>query len=287
MTEKLRSGHRDNAPSTSEAISIRNLSFAYDDSPLILRDITFGVPSGEFVCFLGQSGCGKSTLLRLLAGLERPSEGEIFLHGRPIRGAGLDRGVVFQDYGLFPWMTAGENIKLALEQKFPNWTKHQYRERTMEALRQVGLNESVYRKLPKALSGGMKQRCAIAQAFAIEPSILLMDEPFGALDAVTRARLQDMLLELWAGQTPKKTIFFVTHDVDEALLLASRIIVLGQSPSSVIYDCAIDSEKKPTRETQFVDINILRLRNELIRQINLDVAQLNSEDTNHKGDMLS
>ena len=274
-------GHRDNAQ--EEVISIRNLSFSYSSvgtgkNPLILQDIDLFVSSGEFVCFLGQSGCGKSTLLRLLAGLERPSGGEILLNGQKITGAGLDRGVVFQDYGLFPWLTAGENIKLALEQKFPNWTKTQYRDKAIEALERVGLGGDVYRKLPKALSGGMKQRCAIAQAFAIEPSILLMDEPFGALDAVTRARLQDMLLELWAGQDPKKTVFFVTHDVDEAILIASRIIVLGQSPSRVIYDCVIPEDEKPTRETQFENLEILKLRNELIRQINRDVSS-------HKLDM--
>ena len=270
-------GHRDNA--REKVISIRNLSFSYSgESPLILQDIDLSVSSGEFVCFLGQSGCGKSTLLRLLAGLERPSGGEILLNGQKITGAGLDRGVVFQDYGLFPWLTAGENIKLALEQKFPNWTKTQYKDKAIEALERVGLGGDVYRKLPKALSGGMKQRCAIAQAFAIEPSILLMDEPFGALDAVTRARLQDMLLELWAGQDPKKTVFFVTHDVDEAILLASRIIVLGQSPSRVIYECVIPEDEKPTRETQFENLEILKLRNELIRQINRDVSS-------HKLDM--
>ena len=249
-------------------ISVRNLSFSYgDNTSLILEDVNFDVPSGEFVCILGASGCGKSTLLRLIAGLEKPSHGEILLDGRRITGAGLDRGIVFQDYGLFPWITAGENIRLALEQKFPNWTKSQYIERTLQALKQVGLGEDVYRKLPKALSGGMKQRCAIAQVFATDPPVMLMDEPFGALDAVTRARLQDMLLSLWNGQEQRKTVIFVTHDVDEALLLAGRIIVIGQG--KIIYDYTIPPDMKPTRETQFEDLNILRLRNELIRQINL------------------
>ena len=253
-------------------ISIKDLSFAYTDDKLILKNISIDIQAGEFVCLLGQSGCGKSTFLRLIAELEKPTEGEIFCHEKLVRSAGLDRGVVFQDYGLFPWLTAGENIKLALQQKFPKWSKSEYKEAAIEALKQVGLDESVYKKLPKTLSGGMKQRCAIAQAFAIKSSILLMDEPFGALDAVTRARLQDMLLELCAEQSPKKTVLFVTHDVDEALLLASRIIVFGQSPSQIIYDCSIPEEKKPTRETQFEDIEILRMRNELIRQINKDVA---------------
>ena len=167
---------------------IKDLSFSYTgDTRLILKDIDLEVQTGEFVCLLGQSGCGKSTFLRLLAGLEKPTQGELEQDGKPIEGAGLDRGVVFQDYGLFPWMTAGENIMLALKQKYPQKTKAEHKEIAMQAMRSVGLDDAVFDKLPKELSGGMKQRCAIAQAFSINPPILLMDEPFGALDAVTRA----------------------------------------------------------------------------------------------------
>ena len=253
-------------------ISVRGLSFAYDPDKMVLQDINLDVPAGQFVCLLGQSGCGKSTLLRLLMGLESPTAGEILLDGESIRGPSLDRGAVFQDYGLFPWMTAGENIVLALEQRFPTWGKKRWREAAARRLQEVGLAESVYRKLPRELSGGMQQRCAIAQAFAIEPSVLLMDEPIGALDAVTRAMLQDLVLELCARQEPRKTVFFVTHDVDEALLLATRIVVLGQTPSRIIYDHTIPEEQRPTRETQFERADVLKLRNELIRQINRDVA---------------
>lgn len=254
-------------------VSIEGLSFAYDGTErLILKDISLKVGAGEFVALLGQSGCGKSTFLRLLAGLEKPTGGNIFLGDKEISKAGLDRGVVFQDYGLFPWMTAGENIILALRQKFPEKDKKELKRIAIDNLKAVGLKEDVFKKLPKELSGGMKQRCAIAQAFSMDPPVLLMDEPFGALDAVTRAKLQDLVLELWAGCKPKKTVFFVTHDVDEALLLANRIIVLGQSPSSIIYDCTIDEDKRPTRESQFEDPEILKLRNQLILQINRDVA---------------
>lgn len=254
-------------------IKINNLSFAYEDGgKLILKDINTEIHDGEFVCILGQSGCGKSTLLRLLAGLETATVGEILNDEEPIGGPSLNKGVVFQDYGLFPWMTAGENILLALKQKFPGRDKKELKEIAVNMIKAVGLDEAVYKKLPKELSGGMKQRCAIAQAFSIDPPILLMDEPFGALDAVTRARLQDLVRELWSQGNPKKTVFFVTHDVDEALLLANRILVLGQRPSNVIYDCKIPEDKRPTRESLFGDPEILQLRNTLIGQINKDVA---------------
>jgi NitT/TauT family transport system ATP-binding protein len=253
-------------------IEIRDLSFSYaDDKRLILKDISLEVKKGEFVCLLGQSGCGKSTFLRLLAGLEQSTKGELRVDGETITKASLNRGVVFQDYGLFPWMTAGENILLALTQKFPRKDKKELKETAVRMLQAVGLDENIYKKYPKALSGGMKQRCAIARAFGIDPPVLLMDEPFGALDAVTRAKLQDLLLELWSKDKEKKTVFFVTHDVDEAILLANRICVLGQSPSNIIYECKIPDESRPTRDTQFEDVKVLKLRNELIGNINRDV----------------
>lgn len=256
-----------------ENIRINNLSFAYPDEPdkLIIKDINLEIESGEFVCLLGQSGCGKSTLLKLLAGLQKPSVGEITIDGEPIKGASLERTVVFQDYGLFPWMTAGDNILLALQQKYPKRNKKELKGVVMEMLKRVGLDESVYKKLPKELSGGMKQRCAIARSLSVDAPVFLMDEPFGALDAVTRSRLQDLILHLWSKDEVKKTVFFVTHDVDEALLLANRIVVLGQSPSNVIYDCKIPEDKKATRENQFENVEVLKLRNELIKQINQDV----------------
>ena len=257
-------------------VAIKSLSFAYPDEAdkLILKDIDMNVEKGEFVCLLGQSGCGKSTFLRLLAGLEHPTSGDIFFGEEAINGASLERGMVFQDYGLFPWMTAGENIMLALQQKFPKRSKKELKAIAVNMLQKVGLDENVYRKLPKELSGGMKQRCAIARAFSIDPPVLLMDEPFGALDAVTRARLQVMVLELWAREDPKKTVFFVTHDVDEALLLANRIFVFGQSPSNIIFECSDDKENFDIpREDQFENAEIIELRHTLIRHLNKDVAR--------------
>ncbi len=255
-------------------VSIKNISFSYANSDrLILENINLEVEAGDFVCLLGQSGCGKSTLLRLLAGLEKPTTGTITVGGKPVQGAGLDRSVVFQDYGLFPWMTAGDNILLALEQKFPEKSKSELQEVTKQALQNVGLKPEVYHKYPKELSGGMKQRCAIARSFSMDSPVLLMDEPFGALDAVTRAMLQDMLLELWAKDEKKKTVFFVTHDVDEAILLGSRICVLGQSPSQIICEKLIPEDEKPERKHLYEKEEILTLRNTLIRSINDNVSQ--------------
>ena len=257
-----------------ESVEVKELSFAYENTDtLILKDLNMQIQEGDFVCLLGQSGCGKSTLLRLLAGLEKPTTGEILIDGKLIKGASLERSVVFQDYGLFPWMTAGENIVLALKQKFPKQKKSELKAIAKEMLVKVGLDESVYGKLPKELSGGMKQRCAIARSFSINPPVLLMDEPFGALDAVTRARLQEMVLDLWKSDETKKIVFFVTHDVDEALLLANKIFVLGQKPSSVIYSCEIPEEDKPDRNSLYENVHIMKLRNELIKYINQDVAE--------------
>ena len=254
-------------------VLIKNVQFAYPDEPdrKILEDIDLRVEPGEFVCLLGQSGCGKSTLLKLLAGLQSPTEGEIAVDGVPVKGASLERTVVFQDYGLFPWMSAGENVLLALTQKYPKRDKKELKEEVYRQLKSVGLADSVYKKLPKELSGGMKQRCAIARSLAVDAPIMLMDEPFGALDAVTRAKLQDLILKLWNQGDTRKTVFFVTHDVDEALLLANRIIIFGQSPSQVIYDKKISDSERATRENQFENPEVLKLRNELIKQINADI----------------
>ncbi len=255
-------------------VSIENLSFAYPGSEkLILNGVNMSINEGDFVCLLGQSGCGKSTLLRLLAGLEKPTEGTLKVDGQLIRGTDLERSVVFQDYGLFPWMSAGENIVLALQQRFPRMKKAECKRRTLEMFAQVGLAADVFNKYPKELSGGMKQRCAIARSFSMNPPILLMDEPFGALDAVTRARLQDMVLDLWQHEERHKTVFFVTHDVEEALLLATRIFVLGQSPSKVIYSKEIPLCDKPDRKGMYQSDFIAKLRTELVSFINQDVLE--------------
>lgn len=259
------------------AIAVENIRFSYD-TEIILQDINMRINSGDFVCLLGESGCGKSTFLRLMAGLAYPDSGEIRIDDRPIEGAGLDRGVVFQDYSLFPWLTTGKNIMLSLRQKYKDKSKKELKEIILRSLSEVGLDEGVYKKYPFELSGGMKQRCAICRAFALDPPVLLMDEPFGALDAITRGRLQRMTHDLWQkDQQNRKTIVFVTHDVDEALLLANRIFLLGSTPGRVIYSHEFQKGEKPPLEHTLDAPDIIALRNKLLHVLNRDIASKMNE----------
>jgi nitrate/nitrite transport system ATP-binding protein len=197
-----------------------------------LRDIHLDVGRGEFVTLIGHSGCGKSTLLNLVAGLTTPSHGVLLLENREIRGPGPDRGVVFQNHSLLPWMTCFDNVHLAVERVFgAAENRAQLRDRTRAALALVGLADAQHKR-PGEISGGMKQRVGIARALAMEPKMLLMDEPFGALDALTRARLQDELMRIVAATG--STVLMVTHDVDEAVLLSDRIVMLTNGPAATI-----------------------------------------------------
>jgi nitrate/nitrite transport system ATP-binding protein len=197
-----------------------------------LTDINLTVEQGEFVALIGHSGCGKSTLLNLVAGLTRPTQGNLFLANREIAGPGPDRGVVFQNHSLLPWLTCFENVYLGVERVFAATdSKSQMKDRTHEALKLVKLTHAET-KLPHEISGGMKQRVGIARALAIEPKMLLLDEPFGALDALTRAHLQDELMKI-VSET-KSTVMMVTHDMDEAVLLSDRVVMMTNGPSARI-----------------------------------------------------
>ncbi|MBI5276067.1 MAG: ABC transporter ATP-binding protein [Burkholderiales bacterium] len=197
-----------------------------------LRDIDLTVAKGEFVALIGHSGCGKSTLLNLLAGLAKPTEGSLICANREISGPGPDRGVVFQNHSLLPWLTCFENVYLAVERVFgATQSKAQLKARTDAALKLVGLTPAAAKR-PGEISGGMKQRVGIARALSMEPQVLLMDEPFGALDALTRAKLQDELLQIVAET--HSTVVMVTHDVDEAVLLADRIVMMTNGPAATI-----------------------------------------------------
>ena len=197
-----------------------------------LRDIHLTVDQGEFVTLIGHSGCGKSTLLNLLAGLTRPTAGVLLCDKREITAPGPERGVVFQNHSLLPWLSCFENVHLAVERVFgATETKTQMKVRTQAALELVGMGHALSKR-PHEISGGMKQRVGIARALAMEPKVLLMDEPFGALDALTRARLQDELLKIVART--KSTVVLVTHDVDEAVLLSDRIVMMTNGPAATI-----------------------------------------------------
>ncbi|MFT3803830.1 MAG: ABC transporter ATP-binding protein [Burkholderiaceae bacterium] len=197
-----------------------------------LRDIDLDVAQGEFVSLIGHSGCGKSTLLNLIAGLTRPTQGVLLCANREIAGPGPDRAVVFQNHSLLPWLTCFENVYLGVERVFGRGEgKARLRQRTEEALALVGLGHAAHKR-PGEISGGMKQRVGIARALAMQPQVLLMDEPFGALDALTRARLQDELLAI--VQQTRSTVVMVTHDVDEAVLLSDKIVMMTNGPAATI-----------------------------------------------------
>lgn len=197
-----------------------------------LRDIRLSIAAGEFITLIGHSGCGKSTLLNLLAGLTAPTSGTLICAGREIAGPGPDRAVVFQNHSLLPWLSCFDNVHLGVERVFGGAeTRAQLKTRTREALELVGLSHAENR-YPHEISGGMKQRVGIARALAMEPKMLLMDEPFGALDALTRAHLQDELLKIVAKT--RSTVVMVTHDVDEAVLLADRIVMMTNGPAATI-----------------------------------------------------
>ena len=197
-----------------------------------LRDIDLTVAKGEFVALIGHSGCGKSTLLNLIAGLTRPTQGALLCANREIAGPGPDRAMVFQNHSLLPWLTCFENIYLGVERVFGSTEKKpQLKQRTDDALALVGLTHATHKR-PGEISGGMKQRVGIARALAMEPKVLLMDEPFGALDALTRAKLQDELLAI--VQKTQSTVVMVTHDVDEAVLLSDKIVMMTNGPAATI-----------------------------------------------------
>ena len=215
--------------------------------------LTLDIADGEIVTVVGPSGCGKSTALNMVAGLIPHNGGEVLVGGKPVEGPGPDRGVIFQQYALFPWMTVRENVEFGL--KIQGQPAEARRKTAMHYLGLVGLTDFAD-AYPKTLSGGMKQRCAIARAYAVNPSVLLMDEPFGALDALTRVRLQDQLLDTWSKD--KRTVMFITHDVDEAVYIAHRVIVLAANPGRLQQIIEVDLPFPRTEEIrlspEFADI---------------------------------
>ena len=233
------------------------------DSVQALRSVNLTIDKGEFVCLIGASGCGKSTLLRIIAGFEQPTSGAVSLYENAITAPGSDRGMVFQDYALFPWMTVRENISFGPRQK--GMAKKYVDQITDEYLNMVGLAKFAQR-FPQQLSGGMKQRVAIARVLANECEVLLMDEPFGALDALTRESLQQEVLDIWART--KVTVIFVTHSVEEAVLLSDRVVVMTAGPGRIEADIAIELARP--REVSAIDFN--QVRRDITQRLTSHVA---------------
>ena len=245
-------------------ISLQNLKKSFGKTQVI-HDLSIDVKDGELIVIVGPSGCGKSTLLNLIAGLQAPTSGKIIIDGLAIKGPGPDRGVIFQNYALMPWLTTIQNIEFALNTVFPEKTKPDIKERAINYLRMVGL-EKASNKFPKELSGGMKQRVAIARALSINPNMLLMDEPFGALDALTRSYLQEELLSIWRKN--KVTVVLITHSIEEALLLSDKIILMSSGPSATISEeISVDLDRPRDRQNIEQDPKYLKIKMRLEKHL--------------------
>ncbi|GDX77979.1 ABC transporter ATP-binding protein [Cyanobium sp.] len=235
---------------------------------LVLDQISLTMHTGQFLALLGSSGSGKSTLMRLVAGLEKPTSGSLSLDGRPIRGPGSDRGMVFQKYSLYPWLTAAQNVAFGLELK--GLERSQIKERTAFYLEVVGLVDSA-KRLPRELSGGMQQRVAIARALAAEPRLLLLDEPFGALDLQIRESMQEFLHNLW--RSTGLSVLLITHDIDEALLLAQQVHILAPRPGRIVQTLSLDLDRCDLHELR-ISTPFQTLRHQvadMLRQLDRDL----------------
>lgn len=216
----------------------------------IFENVNVAINKGEFVCIIGHSGCGKSTILNVLAGLDDATSGTVIMDGQEVSGPSLDRGVVFQNYSLLPWLTTLQNVVFGVRARWPKWDKSKVQEHAKHYLSMVGLSAALHRK-PSELSGGMRQRVSIARAFATQPKLLLLDEPFGALDALTRGNIQDELTKICAET--EQTVFMITHDVDEAILLADRILLMTNGPHARIAEDIQIALPRPRDRAQIVE----------------------------------
>jgi nitrate/nitrite transport system ATP-binding protein len=235
-------------------LKVENLARHYPapkgaDALTVFEQVNFSIQKGEFVCIIGHSGCGKSTILNILAGLDEASEGAVIMDNKEVAGPSLDRGVIFQNHSLLPWKSTLKNITFAVQARWRDWSKEKVLAHSQRYLDLVGLKGVEARK-PAQLSGGMRQRVGIARAFAIQPKLLLMDEPFGALDALTRGNIQEELIRIWdkTGQT----VFMITHDVDEAILLADRVLLMTNGPHAVVAESVSIDIPRPRDRTQII-----------------------------------
>lgn len=250
-------------------LRVEKLGKSFNAQRPVFSDVSFRLERGEFVCIIGHSGCGKTTILNVLAGLDTATSGNVFMDGREVIGPSLERGVVFQSHALMPWLTVRKNIAFAVESRWPDWTRGQVSDAVVAVVELVGLSQAID-KLPSELSGGMKQRVGIARAFAIKPKMLLLDEPFGALDALTRGTIQEELISI--VRKTQQTVFMITHDVDEAILLADRILLMknggdtdaGYVPGGIAEVIVNTLPKDRTRSTLHHLDGYYELRNNIV-----------------------
>ncbi len=264
-------------------LSIEKLTQRFPDGAgsdlTVFENASFGVEKGEFVVILGHSGCGKSTIMNILAGLADPTSGVVVMDGKEVKGPSLDRGVVFQNYSLLPWLTTLKNVTFGVKARYPDWSKAKVEEHATKFLAMVGLEGDVIHRKPSQLSGGMRQRVSIARAFANHPKLLLLDEPFGALDALTRGTIQDELLKIW-GQM-EQTVFMITHDIDEAILLADRILLMTNGPQARVAESVEITIPRPRKRTEIVEHpNYYAIRNHLVQFLGKRSKELAGQLTN-------
>lgn len=261
-------------------LRIENLEIAFSTPRgkfVAVKDIDLDIAKGEIVSIIGHSGCGKSTILNAIGGMLFPSKGKVTLHGQEIKGPGPDRGIVFQNYSLLPWLTVYENIYQAVDAALSAKSKDEKRELVEKYTRMVGLWEH-REKFPRQISGGMKQRTAIARAFAINPDVLLLDEPFGALDALTKGSLHIELLKMWNLTQRSKTIVMVTHDIEEAVFLSDRIVVMNNGPAATIREIEEVHLPRPRNKKEIVAMEEYKIIRDRLLSLLMDKVEIDETD---------
>ena len=258
-------------------INLENLSMLYGSNGsryTALSKVSLNIQEGDFITLIGPSGCGKSTIIDLVSGLKVPTEGTVRIDNEPVTGPGPDRGTVFQDYSLFPWMTTFENICFAIEHTHGTHTRTDVEGAAQKYLDIVGLGK-FKNAYPNTLSGGMRQRVSIARMFSMNPKVFLMDEPFGALDSLNRIYMQDLLLHLWSEGVERKTVLFVTHDVDEALLLSDRIAVMTPAPGKIKEIIDVPFARPRCRKSLSASADYIALKAHLLSVLYCDMLDSN------------